>query len=247
MMILILLVVLVAGFVSGRLGLFAFLAPIESETVIYVLYAMVFAISIGIGAQYRDGEGERLSFKALLYSVTTIAGSLLAACLMSIVLPVSAKDALICASGMGWYSLSTGLVLRLLRKPGSAVHLHHAYAHKKIPPSGSRCRRRNRYHSIQCCLRRCYRRQHDRALRSSRGNGHFHARARSHQFLYGDLNFPHKHPQPVQDRIDCFPAGIAQQAFPAALQRAGAQRAGTGEKVCTETVLRAQTLQQDVQ
>ena len=29
---------------------------------------------------------------------------------MSIVLPVSAKDALICASGMGWYSLSTGLV-----------------------------------------------------------------------------------------------------------------------------------------
>ena len=71
---------------------------------------MVFAISIGIGAQYRDGEGERLSFKALLYSVTTIAGSLLAACLMSIVLPVSAKDALICASGMGWYSLSTGLV-----------------------------------------------------------------------------------------------------------------------------------------
>ena len=110
MMILILLVVLVAGFVSGRLGLFAFLAPIESETVIYVLYAMVFAISIGIGAQYRDGEGERLSFKALLYSVTTIAGSLLAAYLMSIVLPVSAKDALICASGMGWYSLSTGLV-----------------------------------------------------------------------------------------------------------------------------------------
>ena len=110
MMILILLVVLVAGFVSGRLGLFAFLAPLESEAVIYVLYAMVFAISIGIGAQYRDGEGERLSFKALLYSVTTIAGSLLAACLMSIVLPVSAKDALICASGMGWYSLSTGLV-----------------------------------------------------------------------------------------------------------------------------------------
>ena len=110
MMILILLVVLVAGFVSGRLGLFAFLAPLESEAVIYVLYAMVFAISVGIGAQYRDGEGERLSFKALLYSVTTIAGSLLAACLMSIVLPVSAKDALICASGMGWYSLSTGLV-----------------------------------------------------------------------------------------------------------------------------------------
>ncbi len=110
MMILTLLVVLVAGFACGRLGLLTVLAPYESEIVIYTLYAMVFAISIGIGAQYRDGEGERISAKALLYSAATVAGSLLAAFLMSFLLPVSPKDAVICASGMGWYSLSTGLV-----------------------------------------------------------------------------------------------------------------------------------------
>ena len=68
MMILILLVVLIAGFACGRLGWLAVLAPVESEIVIDTLYAMVFAISIGIGAQYRNGEGERLSFQALLYS-----------------------------------------------------------------------------------------------------------------------------------------------------------------------------------
>lgn len=110
MMILILLVVLIAGFACGRLGLLAFLQPVESDIVLYTLYAMVFAISIGIGAQYRDGEGERISVKALLYSAATVAGSLLAAVLLSLLLPISAKDAAICASGMGWYSLSTGLV-----------------------------------------------------------------------------------------------------------------------------------------
>ena len=110
MMILILLVVLIAGFACGRLGWLTFLAPVESDIVLYVLYAMVFAISIGIGAQYRDGEGEKISAKALLYSAATVAGSLLAAFLISVFLPVSAKDAVICASGMGWYSLSTGLV-----------------------------------------------------------------------------------------------------------------------------------------
>lgn len=110
MMILILLAVLIAGFACGRAGLLGFLAPVESDIVIYTLYAMVFAISIGIGAQYRDGEGERISAKALLYCASTVAGSLLAAVLMSLLLPVTAKDALICASGMGWYSLSTGLV-----------------------------------------------------------------------------------------------------------------------------------------
>lgn len=110
MMIFILLVVLIAGFACGRLGLLAFLQPVESDIVLYTLYAMIFAISIGIGAQYRDGEGERISAKALLYSAATVAGSLLAAVLLSRLLPISAKDAAICASGMGWYSLSTGLV-----------------------------------------------------------------------------------------------------------------------------------------
>ena len=110
MMILILLAALVAGFVLGRLGLLTFLAPVESDIVLYALYAMVFVLAIGIGAQYREGEGERISAKALLYCFATIAGSLTAALLMSFLLPLSAKDALICASGIGWYTLSTGLV-----------------------------------------------------------------------------------------------------------------------------------------
>lgn len=110
MMILILVAVLAAGFACGRLGLLAFLAPVESGVVLYTLYVMVFAIAIGLGAQYRDGEGERLSAKTILYALATVVGSLFGAVLLAPVLSLSAKDAAIVASGMGWYSLSTGLV-----------------------------------------------------------------------------------------------------------------------------------------
>ena len=110
MMILILLIVLVAGFVSGRLGMFSFVASYETDIALTLVDVMVFAIAIGIGAQFRDGEGERVSLKCVLFSVSAVAGSLLAALLMSLLLPLSMKDAVICASGMGWYSLSTGLV-----------------------------------------------------------------------------------------------------------------------------------------
>ncbi|MBR5640795.1 MAG: lysine exporter LysO family protein [Firmicutes bacterium] len=110
MMILILVVVLAAGFACGRLGALSFLGPYESDIILYTLYVMCFAISISLGAQYREGEGEKLSGKALLYAFGTVAGTLLAAVPMSLFLPVSAKDAMIAASGMGWYSLSTGLV-----------------------------------------------------------------------------------------------------------------------------------------
>jgi uncharacterized membrane protein YbjE (DUF340 family) len=110
MMILILVVILAAGFTCGRLGALSFLGPYESDIILYTLYVMCFAISISLGAQYREGEGERLSVKALLYAFGTVAGTLLAAVPISLFLPVSAKDAMIAASGMGWYSLSTGLV-----------------------------------------------------------------------------------------------------------------------------------------
>ena len=110
MMILVLIAVLAAGFACGRLGALSFLEPYESDIVLYTLYVMCFAISISLGAQYREGEGEKLSVKALLYAFGTVAGTLLAAVPMSLFLPVSVKDAMIAASGMGWYSLSTGLV-----------------------------------------------------------------------------------------------------------------------------------------
>jgi uncharacterized membrane protein YbjE (DUF340 family) len=109
-MILILVVVLAAGFACGRLGWLTFLAPYESAVVLYTLYVMCFAISVSLGAQYRDGEGERLSAKAVLYALATVAGSLLGAVILSPVLSLTAKDAAIVASGMGWYSLATGLV-----------------------------------------------------------------------------------------------------------------------------------------
>ena len=110
MMILVLIAALAAGFACGRLGALSFLGPYESDIVLYTLYMMCFAISISLGAQYREGEGERLSAKALLYAFGTVAGTLLAAVPMALFLPVSVKDAMIAASGMGWYSLSTGLV-----------------------------------------------------------------------------------------------------------------------------------------
>ncbi|MBO4880491.1 MAG: lysine exporter LysO family protein [Firmicutes bacterium] len=110
MMILVLVAVLATGFACGRLGWLSFLAPVESDVVLYTLYVMVFTISVGLGAQYREGEGEKISAKALLYAFGTVAGTLLAAVPMSLFLPVSMKDAVIAASGMGWYSLSTGLV-----------------------------------------------------------------------------------------------------------------------------------------
>ncbi len=106
----ILLAVLAAGFACGRAGRLSFLEPYESDIVLYALYAMVTAVAIDIGAQYREGRGERLSAKIVLYALATVAGSLLGGLLLAPFLSVSAKDALIVCSGMGWYSLSTGIV-----------------------------------------------------------------------------------------------------------------------------------------
>ncbi|MDD2301436.1 MAG: LysO family transporter, partial [Eubacteriales bacterium] len=49
-------------------------------------------------------------WKLIVYSFATIAGTLIMVWLVSPLLPLTAKDALVAASGMGWYSLATGLV-----------------------------------------------------------------------------------------------------------------------------------------
>ena len=105
-----LIVVLAAGFICGRLGMFSILAPYSSSIVFYSLCVMVFICSLGLGKDYKNGTGEKITLSTLLYSFGTIAGTLITIPLLSLILGFTFKDSAIIVSGMGWYSLATGLV-----------------------------------------------------------------------------------------------------------------------------------------
>ncbi|NCB41803.1 MAG: lysine exporter LysO family protein [Clostridia bacterium] len=104
------LLFLCAGFLSGRLGLFEILIPSGSMIILVCLCFMTFLASVEIGKKDFLSEIKKAGICIVLYAFGTIAGTLLAAALVSVVLPLSTKDCLIAASGMGWYSLATGLV-----------------------------------------------------------------------------------------------------------------------------------------
>lgn len=99
-----------AGFAAGRLGWFSWLNGASAALITLCLCLMTFIASVDIGKRDFLGEVRRSGVKIILYSLATIAGTLTMAVAVSWLLPLSAKDCLIAASGLGWYSLSTGLV-----------------------------------------------------------------------------------------------------------------------------------------
>lgn len=104
------LLCVIAGFAAGRMGLFAVLMPSGSTIILVCLCFMAFLASIEIGKKDFLNEIKKAGLPMILYSMGTVAGTLSMAVFISFLLPLSTKDCLIAASGMGWYSLATGLV-----------------------------------------------------------------------------------------------------------------------------------------
>lgn len=98
------------GFATGRLGYLQELASFSSTVIIVCLCLMTLIASIEMGKKDFLKELKQAGWKLIVYSFATIAGTLIMVWLVSPLLPLTAKDALVAASGMGWYSLATGLV-----------------------------------------------------------------------------------------------------------------------------------------
>lgn len=99
-----------AGFMAGRYGLFSVLTQTGPTIILVCLCLMTFLASVEIGKKDFLSEIKKAGLPIILYALGTIAGTLVMASVVSLVLPLSTKDCLIAASGMGWYSLATGLV-----------------------------------------------------------------------------------------------------------------------------------------
>ena len=85
-------------------------APITSV----VLYVLLFLAGASVGGDKRVWESlKAIRPKILLLPLGIIAGSLLGAAAISLLLPVTLRDALAIGSGMGYYSLSSVLIADL--------------------------------------------------------------------------------------------------------------------------------------
>ena len=105
-----LMAVLAAGFFIGRVGMLDLLAPYASDIVFYSLCLMVFICSMGMGRDYKEGTDEKITISTIYYAAGTIIGTLLTAPVLSLIFGFTLKDSAVVVSGMGWYSLATGLV-----------------------------------------------------------------------------------------------------------------------------------------
>ncbi len=99
-----------AGFGIGRLGWLQGISSVSGAVIMTCLCLMTLMASIDMGKQDFLKELKHAGWQIIAYAFATIAGTLLMVWIVSPLLPLSAKDALVAASGMGWYSLSTGLV-----------------------------------------------------------------------------------------------------------------------------------------
>ncbi len=99
------------GFGAGRLGYLQWLTALSPSMIMVFLCLMTFIASVDMGKKDFLRELRHAGWKIIVYSLATVAGTLITVLAISPLLPLTAKDALIAASGMGWYSLATGLVL----------------------------------------------------------------------------------------------------------------------------------------
>jgi len=104
------LLFLVAGFCSGKFGLIRFPDALSSNIVMGCLCLMMFVASIDMGKQNLLKDLRKAGGRIVAYAFATIAGTLISGWAFAPLLSLSAKDALVTVSGMGWYSLAAGLV-----------------------------------------------------------------------------------------------------------------------------------------
>lgn len=109
---------IVGAFVVGCIVGLADWAP-EGDVAMWVLYALMIQVGIGIGSDSRLKEILRtLTPRLLLLPCATIVGTLIAVAAVSFLLPRwSLSEVLAVGSGMGYYSLSSILVTTL-KEPG---------------------------------------------------------------------------------------------------------------------------------
>lgn len=117
---------IVGAFVVGCIVGLADWAPewlAEGDVVMWVLYALMIQVGIGIGSDSRLKEILRtLTPRLLLLPCATIVGTLIAVAAVSFLLPRwSLSEVLAVGSGMGYYSLSSILVTTLKEPELGAV------------------------------------------------------------------------------------------------------------------------------
>lgn len=117
---------IVAAFIVGCIVGLADWAPewlAEGDVVMWVLYALMIQVGIGIGSDSRLKEILRtLTPRLLLLPCATIVGTLIAVAAVSFLLPRwSLSEVLAVGSGMGYYSLSSILVTTLKEPELGAV------------------------------------------------------------------------------------------------------------------------------
>lgn len=117
---------IVAAFIVGCIVGLADWTPewlAESDVAMWVLYALMIQVGIGIGSDSRLKEILRtLTPRLLLLPCATIAGTLIAVAAVSFLLPRwSLSEVLAVGSGMGYYSLSSILVTTLKEPELGAV------------------------------------------------------------------------------------------------------------------------------
>lgn len=117
---------IVAAFIVGCIVGLADWTPewlAEGDVVMWVLYALMIQVGIGIGSDSRLKEILRtLTPRLLLLPCATIVGTLIAVAAVSFLLPRwSLSEVLAVGSGMGYYSLSSILVTTLKEPELGAV------------------------------------------------------------------------------------------------------------------------------
>ena len=99
-----------AGFGAGYFDLIDIPEAIGSTAIMVLLCFMMFVASIEMGKLGFIKDLREAGLRIATYALATVAGTLVSAWAFAPLLSISGKDALVTASGMGWYSLAAGLV-----------------------------------------------------------------------------------------------------------------------------------------
>lgn len=100
-----------AGMLAGCFLLPATVTVYCGTVIDFGLYLLLFLVGVDMGRQGTVlSDIKTAGFKVLLVPVATAVGTLAAAALAGLVLPLSVKDAVAAASGFGWYSLAPTLL-----------------------------------------------------------------------------------------------------------------------------------------
>lgn len=92
---------------------------VELSTLLF-LVGMALGLKEGLAAQIRA-----VGFRVLAIPLAALAGTLLAAALLGLVLPIGVKNTLAVAAGLGWYSLAPGMLMDAGNMTAGAISFLH--------------------------------------------------------------------------------------------------------------------------